>query len=156
MIFYYTYTKMINFISRKESALLLPHIQQKQVVPLYGSLIPAGFPSPADDFLEKKIDLNEYMIRNKAATFLVRVKGESMSGAGICDGDILVVDRSVSPRDQHIIVGALDGEFTVKRLVQEKGRTFLQAENPNYPTIEIKEGQEFTVWGVVTFAIHNL
>jgi DNA polymerase V len=147
---------MINFINKKESALLLPHIQQKQVVPLYGSLVPAGFPSPADDFLEKKIDLNEYMIRNQAATFLVRVSGDSMSGAGICDGDILVVDRSVSPRSQHIIVGALDGEFTVKRFIKEGKRLLLQPENPTYPTIEIKPEQDFTVWGVVTFAIHNL
>jgi len=125
-------------------------------LPLFTSLVPAGFPSPADDFLENRIDLNEYLVRNQAATFLVRVKGDSMQQAGITDGDLLVVDRSVTPRHNHIIVGALDGEFTVKRLIKQGNRCWLRAENPKYPDLPIRPEQEFRVWGVVTFAIHNL
>ena len=125
-------------------------------VPLFTSFVQAGFPSPADDFLEKRIDLNEYLIRNQAATFLVRVKGDSMQGAGITDGDLLVVDRSVTPSHNQIVVGILDGEFTVKRLLRHKGQIWLRAENPDFPDLQVREGQEFNVWGVVTFAIHNL
>ena len=147
---------MINLINPQEAVLLLPKIDLQQVVPLYGSYVTAGFPSPADDFLEKKIDLNEYLIRNKASTFLVRVAGDSMSGAGICTGDILVVDRSVTPRNKHIIVGAINGEFTVKRFIKENKRIILQPENPAYKAIEITAESDFNVWGVVTFAIHNL
>ena len=98
-----------------------PLVQKEQHTPLYTARVPAGFPSPADDHLDRPLDLHEYLISNEAATFMVRVSGDSMSGAGILDGDILVVDRSLSPRTGHIVVAVLDGELTVKRLHSARG-----------------------------------
>ncbi|UZR95202.1 LexA family protein [Chondrinema litorale] len=146
---------MLNIIDPEEVVLLLPEINQKQVVPLYGCYVQAGFPSPADDFLEKKIDLNEFLIQNKSSTFLVRVSGESMSGVGIYEGNILIVDRSVTPKHNQIVVGSLNGEFTVKRLIKEGKRIILQPENPDYKPIEITKESNLKIWGVVTFAIQN-
>jgi DNA polymerase V len=123
---------------------------------LYSSRIPAGFPSPADDFLEKELDLNELLVRNPAATFLVRVRGESMKNAGIFDGDIIVVDRTVEPDDGKVVLGVLNGEFTVKRIDKKNGRLFLMPENPKFDPIEINEAMEFHVWGVVTYCLHRL
>ncbi|MBI9097427.1 MAG: translesion error-prone DNA polymerase V autoproteolytic subunit [Spirochaetaceae bacterium] len=125
-------------------------------IPLYCDLIKAGFPSPADDYSDSSLDFNEYLVKNKAATFVVRVQGDSMSGAGINTGDLLVVDRSVKPANNSIIVAIVSGEFTVKRLTKELGRYYLCPENPDYPVIEISEEMEFQVWGVVTYAIHSL
>ncbi len=118
--------------------------------------IHAGFPSPADDFLEKKLDLNEYLVKNPAATFFIRVRGHSMIGAGILDGDMLVVDRSLEARNDSIIVAVIDGEFTVKRLKKEGKNISLVAENRHYKPIKIKEEMEFEVWGVVTGVIQDL
>jgi len=123
---------------------------------LYAHPIPAGFPSPADDFLEKRLDLNDYLVKNKAATFLVRVEGTSMENAGIFDGDVLVVDRSIEASDGKIILGALNGEFTVKRISMQKGRLFLVPENQQFKPIEVTEEMDFKIWGVVTFALHKL
>jgi DNA polymerase V len=117
--------------------------------------VEAGFPSPADDYLERAIDLNEELVRNPAATFFVRVKGESMRDAGIHAGDILVVDRSLTPSDRQIVIAMIDGEFTVKRLRRRVGGVFLEPENPDYPSIEVGENQELTIWGAVTFVIHQ-
>ena len=124
--------------------------------PLFLCPVPAGFPSPADDFVERQLDLNEYLIRNAPATFLVRVTGESMVGAGIEDGDILVVDRSLTPEDGRIVVAVLDGELTVKRLRLRGGRTCLVAESGQHLAVEFDEETEFTVWGIVTFAVRQL
>ena len=124
-------------------------------LPLVSASVEAGFPSPADDHLERGIDLNEELIRNPAATFLVRVKGESMRDAGIDSGDILVVDRSVIPSDRGIVVAMIDGEFTVKRFRKRNGRVTLEAENPSFPAIEVGEDQELTIWGSVTYVIHR-
>jgi len=123
---------------------------------LYAHPIPAGFPSPADDFLEKRLDLNDYLVKNKAATFLVRVEGTSMENAGIFDGDVLVVDRSIEASDGKIILGVLNGEFTVKRISIQKGRLFLVPENQQFKPIEVTEEMDFKIWGVVTFALHKL
>jgi DNA polymerase V len=112
--------------------------------------VPAGFPSPAADYAYKSIDLNEHLIRNKEATFVFRVKGDSMSGVGINEGDELLVDRSIEPRHGHIVVAVLNGDFTVKRLHQRGGVVKLIAENPRYAPIVLKDGQELVVWGVVT------
>jgi DNA polymerase V len=117
--------------------------------------VEAGFPSPADDYLERAIDLNEELVLNPAATFFVRVKGESMRNAGIHAGDILVVDRSLTPSDRQIVIAMIDGEFTVKRLRRRGGGVFLEPENPDYPSIEVGENQELTIWGAVTFVIHQ-
>ncbi len=124
-------------------------------LPLVSASVEAGFPSPADDHLERAIDLNEELVRNPAATFFVRVKGESMRDAGIRPGDILVVDRSLLPADRQIVVAMIDGEFTVKRFRSRQGRVTLEAENPSFPPIQIGEDRELTIWGAVTYVIHQ-
>jgi DNA polymerase V len=123
-------------------------------LPLFSARVQAGFPSPADDHLERSIDLNEELIQHPAATFFVRVKGESMQDAGIQSGDILVVDRSLAPTDRKIVVAMIDGEFTVKRFRNQDGRIFLEAANDQFPKIEVSGDQELVVWGVVSFVIH--
>lgn len=125
-------------------------------LPLYSSRVPAGFPSPADDYLEDTLDLNEHLVRHPAATFLVRVSGESMLGAGIHPDDVLVVDRSLEPVDGKIVIAVLDGELTVKRFRRLGERVQLHPENPAYPVIEINEEQDFRIWGVVTSVIHKV
>jgi DNA polymerase V len=119
------------------------------------AIVDAGFPSPADDHLEGSIDLNEELIRNKVATFCVRVQGESMRDAGIHSGDVLVVDRSVTPADRQIVVAMIDGEFTVKRFRKYAGKVFLEAANSDFPSIQIGENQELVIWGAVTYIIHR-
>ena len=127
----------------------------KHEFPLFLSSIQAGFPSAADDYLDKKIDLNEHLIKHPAATFFVKVKGDSMIGAGIYSGDMLIVDRSEDPKNNSIVVAILNGEFTVKRLQKKESKIFLIAENPNYKPIEITEGMDFEVWGVVLHTIRS-
>jgi DNA polymerase V len=124
-------------------------------LPLVSASVEAGFPSPADDHLERGVDLNEELIRNPAATFLVRVKGESMRDARIHSGDTLIVDKSVTPADRQIVVAMIDGEFTVKRFRKVDGRVFLEAANSSFASIEVGEDQELTIWGAVTFVIHQ-
>ncbi|MFM8983508.1 MAG: LexA family protein [Spartobacteria bacterium] len=124
-------------------------------IPLVSAKVQAGFPSPADDHMERSLDLNEHLVANPASTFFVRVQGDSMRDAGICDGDILVVDRSLEPKDRQIVVAMLDGDFTVKRLRKREGKVFLEAENSAYPPIEVSGGQELVIWGAVTFVIHQ-
>ena len=124
--------------------------------PLFLSRVPAGFPSPAEDYVECSLDLNEYLIAHREATFFVRVKGHSMTGAGIRDGDLLVVDRSLEAGDGDIVVAVVDGELTVKRLSRRGGRVRLLPEHPGCAPIEFKDGQELTVWGVVTSVIHRV
>jgi len=124
-------------------------------LPLVSASVEAGFPSPADDHLERGIDLNEELIRNPAATFLVRVKGESMRDAGIHAGDVLIVDKSLTPTDRKIVVAMIDGNFTVKRFRKRGGQVFLEAENPEFPPIEVTEGQELSIFGVVSYIIYQ-
>jgi DNA polymerase V len=124
-------------------------------LPLVSASVEAGFPSPADDHLERGIDLNEELIRNPAATFLVRVKGDSMRDAGIHSGDVLIVDKSLTPTDRKIVVAMIDGNFTVKRFRKRGGQVFLEAENPDFPPIEVTEGQELSIFGVVSYIIHQ-
>lgn len=121
-----------------------------------GWKVPAGFPSPAADHAQKRINLNEHLIRNQEATFLFRVRGDSMIGAGIYEGDTLLVDRSIEPRHNHIVLAVLNNEFTVKRLYRRGGSVKLVAENPIYPARVIKPEEELTIWGVVTFNLHKL
>lgn len=123
-------------------------------LPLFASPISAGFPSPADDYVEKKLDLNEHLVGNRQATFFLRVSGDSMIGAGIHNGDLLIVDRSIPAVNKKIVVAVVDGELLVKRLLRAKGKVFLAAENPNYAQIEVTEEVSFEVWGVVTNVIH--
>ena len=114
-----------------------------------------GFPSPADDHLDEGIDLNSAYIRNKDATFFGRVKGDSMEGAGLSDGDLLIIDKSLEPRNGKIAVCFIDGEFTVKRLAVNDGNLYLSPENDNFTPIKITEEMDFLVWGVITHIIHK-
>jgi DNA polymerase V len=118
--------------------------------------VPAGFPSPAQDYFDGRIDLNKHLIRDITCTFLVRVSGHSMDGAGIADGDELVVDRSLVPADGNVVVAILDGELTVKRLRLGHGTVRLAAENPDYPDITIPELADLSIWGVVTRCLHHV
>lgn len=128
----------------------------KKKLPLYLSEVKAGFPSPADDYIDKKLDLNEFLVKHPSSTFFVKVKGESMVNAGIFSGDILIVDRSLEPRNNKIVVCILDGEFTVKRIRKTKGKFYLLPENPNYQPIEITGDIDFEIWGTVVHVIHSL
>ena len=128
---------------------------QSQKLDLFLSPVPAGFPSPASDYIDKSIDLNEILIKNKIATFLVRALGDSMVDAGIFSGDILIVDKSITPSNKNIVVAILNGEFTVKRFIRDSNKIFLQPENKKYRNIEISNEDDFKIWGVVTFVIHN-
>ena len=127
-----------------------------QDLPVFIARISAGFPSPAADYEEGKLDLNKHLIKNPAATFFVRVTGDSMVGAGIHDGDLLIVDRAKDPKNGSVIIAVLDGQLTVKRLRIRRGKLSLEPENDNYPVQPITEGMEFEVWGVVTNVIHPL
>lgn len=118
--------------------------------------ISAGFPSPADDFRETRISLDDELIQNKDATFFAKVRGQSMINAGLDDNDLLVIDRSLEPTNNKIAVCFLDGEFTVKRLRVEKNEVWLQPENPNYPIIKITEENDFVIWGIVTSVIKKV
>lgn len=124
--------------------------------PLFACGVSAGFPSPAEDYIEGKLDLNELMVAHPAATFFVRVAGDSMLGAGIHHNDILVVDRSLEPVHGKVVIAVLDGELTVKRLFRRNGAVRLLAENPAYPPIELAGEVACEIWGVVTFVIHSL
>jgi DNA polymerase V len=123
---------------------------------LVGQGISAGFPSPADDFKEVRISLDKELIKNKEATFYARVSGDSMENAGLNDGDLLVIDRSLNPENNKIAVCCLDGDFTVKRIVKEKGKLYLKPENKKYKPIKLNKDNELVIWGVVTYVIKSL
>lgn len=132
---------------------LLP---SKLPLPLFSGKVAAGFPSPADDYVDKTLDLNELLVQKPAATFFARAQGDSMLGAGIHPNDILVIDRSIEAVPGKIVVCALNGELTVKRLAKDGESWKLQAENPAYPDIPIHDNLELVIWGVVTNVIHAL
>lgn len=118
--------------------------------------ISAGFPSPADDFKEFKISLDRTLVKNKEATFYAKVSGQSMVGAGIDDGDLLIVDKSLEPKNNNIAVCFIDGEFTVKRLKIYGGNVYLQPENASYKPIKVTNDNDFQVWGIVTHVIKKV
>ena len=118
--------------------------------------ISAGFPSPADDFKEVRISLDKELVKNKEATFYARVSGDSMIGAGLDDGDLLVIDRSLSPENGKIAICFIDGDFTVKRIKKEKGKFYLMPENKKYEPIELAEDDELIIWGVVEYVIKKV
>ncbi|TCD47161.1 translesion error-prone DNA polymerase V autoproteolytic subunit [Chlorobium sp. N1] len=124
-------------------------------LPLAATAVSAGFPSPAEDHLELTLDLNRALVRHPDATFYARVKGSSMIDAGISEGDILVIDRSLEPKDGDIALCFLDGEFTVKRIARRDGALFLMPENSAFSPIRISEESDFQVWGIVTYVIHR-
>ncbi|MFK7934663.1 MAG: LexA family protein [Saprospiraceae bacterium] len=133
---------------------VLPMQRLKLRLQFYDS-VSAGFPSPADDFIEQRLDLNQYLITSPSSTFFVRVEGFSMQNAGIYEGDILIVDRSRNLKNKDVIVAYIDGDFTVKRYIEHQGRHFLKPENPAYAVMEIQKDIPFQVWGVVTHVIHQ-
>ena len=124
-------------------------------LPLYSSKVQAGFPSPADDYIERYLDLNSEFIIHPSATFLVTATGDSMVNVGIFSGDILIVDRSIEAVDGKIVIAALDGELTVKRLSRKNGKVQLMPENSKYSPIDITEEHDVVIWGVVTRVIHE-
>jgi DNA polymerase V len=124
--------------------------------PLLGTKVPAGFPSPAQDYIEATLDLNEYLIAHPTATFFVRVEGYSMSGAGILPDDILIVDRGLEAAHNKIVIAIVDGELTVKRLQINEGIYWLVPENPAFESIRIDENIDFFIWGIVTYVIHKV
>lgn len=124
-------------------------------IPLYHSCVKAGFPSPADDFIEQYLDLNEFLINCKNSTFFIRVSGSSMINAGIFQDDILIVDRSLKPKKHDVVLAILDNEFTVKRFIKQNGQIILKSENPKYRSIYLQPDAKFEIWGVVTRVIHK-
>ncbi|HET6990229.1 MAG TPA: translesion error-prone DNA polymerase V autoproteolytic subunit [Bacteroidia bacterium] len=133
-----------------------PGSDVRMEIPLSESSVSAGFPSPAEDYVDKKLDLNEYLVKRPSSTFFVRVSGQSMTGAGIHDGDLLIVDRAASVADNKIVIGVVNGDFTVKRIRKKGKLVFLQPENPSFKEIEITTGMDFAIWGVVVYVIHKL
>ena len=125
-------------------------------MPLFLVPVSAGFPSPAEDYIEGRLDLNQYLIKNPAATFFVKVSGSSMIDAGIHDGDILIVDRSLQAADKKVVIAVVNGELAVRRIRTEGGRLTLIAENRDYQPLRVEEEMGFEVWGVVTNVIHPL
>jgi len=130
-----------------------PSVKSKIELPLVEATISAGFPSPADDYSEARLDLNKELISNESATFYARVRGDSMTLAGISDGDLLIIDKSKTPANGSIVVCLIDGEFTVKRLNKKGNQFYLMPENDNYQPIKIKPENDVTIWGVVTYTI---
>ncbi len=128
----------------------------KLLLPLASAYVAAGFPSPADDYIDNCIDLNEELISHPASTFFLRVKGESMSNAGVSNGDLLIVDRSLNPQPGHLVVAILDGSFTLKKLTYKENIPYLEAEHPNYPAIDLRNYENVQIWGVAIYSIHSL
>ena len=131
-------------------------VDSKKEIPFIDTMVSAGFPSPADDYIEGKLDLNEHLIKHPTATFFVRAAGESMTKVGIHHGDILIVDRSLEAKHGKIIIAAVDGELTVKRLNKSPKGTYLMPENDKYKPIEITDINDVVIWGVVTNVLHEL
>ncbi|WP_298622589.1 LexA family transcriptional regulator [uncultured Legionella sp.] len=150
-------TKTIRIPVSRESDVLatLAGENEPLSVPLYSSKVQAGFPSPADDYIERYLDLNAEYIKHPSATFLVTATGESMIDAGIFEGDVLLVDKSLQAVDGSIVIAALNGELTVKRLSRKKERVQLVPANPKFQPIDITEEQDVVIWGVVTLVLHR-
>ena len=127
-----------------------------KIIPFASETISAGFPSPAEDYVELGIDLNKYLIRNPVSTFFLRVSGNSMNNAGIYNNDLLIIDRSINPNPGHIVVALLDGEFTLKRLIKKQNNYYLKADKENYPAINLYEYVDIQIWGVAIYSIHEL
>lgn len=145
--------KVRKIYESKELEIFESDTSSRLELPLFQTGISAGFPSPADDYIEGRIDLNVELIKNPSATFFGRVNGDSMINAGIGNGDLIIVDKSIEPRENSIVVCIIDGEFTVKRFKKIKGEYFLCPENEKYKPIKINSENDFRVWGTVTYSI---
>lgn len=133
-----------------------PDLSTPLTCPLFMAPVEAGFPSPADDYVEGQLDLNKHLIKHPAATFFVRATGESMINAGIFPNDILIVDRSLEPADKKVVIAVINGELTVKRFRKIDNRVFLMPENKEYTAIELSDDMDCEIWGVVVHVIHSL
>ncbi len=127
-----------------------------QALPYFPAEVPAGFPSPASDYEEDRLDLNQHLIKNPPATYFVRATGTSMIGAGIHPGDLLIVDKSLEPKDGNVVIAVMNGEMTLKRIRIRKQRVWLEAENEDYAPLPISKEMDFQVWGVVKHVVHAL
>ena len=139
----------LNIVGRLEQLIPTSLSPSLCVRPLFGQRVPAGFPSPAEEYVEKGLDLNSYLVRNKVATYFFRVQGDSMMGARIHDGDLVVVDRSISPKHRHIVLAVVNQDYTVKRLYKRAGVIELRPENPQYSPIRFGDDETLEIWGVV-------
>ena len=146
---------MFYFCSYKD--IMNKYLNSRVLLPIYLCKVEAGFPSPAENYVEQELDLKEHLIRNSDSTFLVRATGKSMVNVGISPGDILVVDRSLEAKNNSIIIVSIDGELTVKRLIKdnENKKLYLKSENLDYPNIDLKIESDTIIWGVVTYSIHK-
>ena len=147
--------KLINLNTTKTLEFYIPDSCSKVELPFFDVGISAGFPSPADDFIELTIDLNREFIKHKDTTYFARVKGHSMKNAGINDGDLLIIDKSLEPQNNKIAVCQIDGEFTVKRIKIEKDMIWLIAENEDYEPIKVTPENNFVIWGIVIHSIKS-
>ena len=146
---------MFYFCSYKD--IMNKYLNSKVLLPIYLCKVEAGFPSPAENYVEQELDLKEHLIRNSDSTFLVRATGKSMVNVGISPGDILIVDKSLEAKNNSIIIVSIDGELTVKRLIKdnENKKSYLKSENLDYPNIDLKIESDTMIWGVVTYSIHK-
>ena len=149
---------MRNYSVHKHKELLFYSVKDSNwnSVPFYEASVSAGFPSPAEDFMDVELNLQDYLIQHPSATFCVRVTGDSMIKAGISSGDVMIVDRSLEPKDGSIVLAVLNGEFTVKRIKKNKDQLLLIPENVKFAPIVVSEEMNFKVWGVVTHVVHQL
>ena len=132
-------------------------ISKKNKIFISALTVAAGFPSPAENYIEEYLDIGKYLVNNIESTFFVRVSGDSMINVGIYNNDIMVVDKSLTPKNQSIVVASLNGELVVKKFLKDKqGKCYLKSENENYPKIILDSKMETTIWGVATYVIHNL
>ena len=141
--------------AKNEIFIIKSNLNTKNVTPFFVDSVSAGFPSPATDYLENKLDLNEYLVKHPAATYIVKANGSSMVDAGILSGDLLIVDRSITPRNESIVIASVFGDLTVKKIRKKNTSLFLVSANSDYPSIEVKEEMECFIWGVVTYVIHK-
>ena len=148
--------KKLNLINSNTELCFYSTNEKVLDIPFYQFNVPAGFPSPAENFMDLDLNLQDYLVQNPSATFCVRVTGDSMQNAGILSGDVMVVDRSLEPRNNTIVLAVLDGEFTVKRIQKKGEELFLKPENKDFKPIKVTEEMNFQVWGVVTHIIHKL
>lgn len=141
---------------KKNITFFIPDFENANELPFISSGIKAGFPSPAADFDESKISLDNVLVKNREATFYAKASGNSMIGAGINDGDIMVIDRSLEPQNNKIAVCFIDGEFTVKRINIQENCVYLMPENKNYQPIKVTDENELIIWGIVTYVIKKV
>ena len=141
-------------ILRKKSIIKSDN-KKKSKVQLYRTSISAGFPSPAEDHMDIGLDISEYLIKHPSSTFYIYVKGDSMINSGIFDGDLMIVDRSLEPQSNSVIIAVLNGDFTVKKIKKENNKIYLVPDNKKYDSILLDDSTEFQIWGVVTHTIHH-